>query len=727
MLNAFAAHEGSSNSSTTDSPATTVDPYSISPPPRSASSLRASAFPDDAATAGTGDANQSSTPSDDSAISAAVMQIVLILLILLLVLQLSLYRFYPASVALWLDGFSWKNPAPVGGAMKRLPTQFGAAFTVAFALSGLLLALYLGSAPNVQRVTTLLPPSTVARAGSATADLEITVRAFIGAASIAAGLCADTDTRAASSTQLLSGSSGFSKSFHIRTSSVSTSGACHLAASCVGCTLLGSSSSVSLRFPFSAQLLEWEVQLSGAAPASAARRYGVLTQQPGQMIDAQGEIAFSVTEGFYTDSSHSAGITGSGYELDFSAYRRIEAQSLSDFSSASQVRLTISFSKSPVVMDTSVTRRLSLLQVLASVLSAVISLLGLFAFVFSLLVGYVFPSMRLVTGHVVDQRDRGGKLFIRENGNSSDAVSKFRSDNGDDREGSDGTEGEGWKDGAEMIPAQLPLANEADAEPTLALPQTVQSPSGANCASSTIRVWSPSSDPQSKADDPGSATAASHRNASVHSQPAPSSAAEAVAAAQFKELQDCMRRAEERILQLERERMLGTTGTAAAVSTASVSGSPSLSLPPLRTSASASIAAAVPVAAVIEFEPPMRRRAAPPKLLPVLAKGRTRLPLAAPFSTAAPAQDPLLHQPQSDSAVAPSVSAFVPVAAAVPVASSLSVSSPPMFASPNRSGSEDVDRPVVLHTDDTAAAAESGGETNEERKHRPGLFTALPL
>jgi hypothetical protein len=469
MLNLAAAARNSSADSAGQATA-----YANYSPLRSADSLRADSIPADAASSSE-TAPASSDSTDESAVSSSALEILLIVLLLLLLLQLSLYRYLPVRVTILLDQFSWRNPAPVGGAMKRQPTQLGAAFTVAFLFSGVLLALYLASAPNVQRSTTLLPPSSVERAGIATTNLQVTVRAYVGAAALAAGVCSPVDTRTAASSQLVSGSSGFSSAFHIRTVHDLSSGMCVLAVDCLGCSLLGSASALQLSFPYSAQLLEWEVELTSAAPHSAVRRYGVLTQQQGQLIDAQGELSFSVTEAFYTDSTKSPTVEGSGYELDFQSYSTLQQQSLTDYSSASQVGLTLTFAKSPVVVESTVSTRLSDVQILASVLSAVMSLMGVFAFLFSFSVE-VLPKLRLVPGHVVDEREAGGQLFIRED--QSSRVSKFRLDTDEGAADVELTQPGGGQ-------VQLPMTEEGHTQQ-----QPLSSPSRQS-SSTNVHVFSP--------------------------------------------------------------------------------------------------------------------------------------------------------------------------------------------------------------------------------------------
>jgi len=64
--------------------------------------------------------------------------------------------------------------------------------------------------------------------------------------------------------------------------------------------------------------------------------------------------------------------------------------------------------------------------VLASVLSAVMTLFGIFGILFALTLRYALPLLDRAAGHVVDYRSEGGALLIRED--TPNAVSKYRED-----------------------------------------------------------------------------------------------------------------------------------------------------------------------------------------------------------------------------------------------------------------------------------------------------------
>jgi hypothetical protein len=413
MLNTFQQAFVASNTSSTAS--TSYATFTAVP---TAASLRADAFPDD--TSATNSAHTSDAHTADESVSSFTLLVILFCGLAFVLLSLLLYRRFPARVSLLLDQFSWKHSAPVDGSLQRKPTQFGAAFTLAFAFSALLLALYLGSAPNVQRNTALVPPSASPRAGTAAADVQITVRAFIGTAAVNAGFCPTAS--GAPFSPLLADSSGFTRALSVRSSATLTSDACVLAVDCLGCTLMGADSRVSLSLPYSAQLVEWEVRVTAAAPNSASRRYGVLTQMPAQLLDAQGQLAFTLTESFYSDTTTSPAVSGSGYELDFLSYSTVQPQSVDSYSSASRVGLTFVLNKSPVVFESAQSARLSVLQVVASVLSAVMSLLGVFGILFALSLK-ALPMLHVHAGHVVDERAKGGAVFIREDAQTK--VSKY--------------------------------------------------------------------------------------------------------------------------------------------------------------------------------------------------------------------------------------------------------------------------------------------------------------
>ncbi len=104
------------------------------------------------------------------------------------------------------------------------------------------------------------------------------------------------------------------------------------------------------------------------------------------------------------------------------------------FPATHSVFLTFVFNKSPVVFETSQNIRLSLLQVLASVLSAVMSLLGIFGILFALTLRCVLPLINATAGHVVDHLAEGGKIFIREG--TLNTVNKYREE-GDTRDRED--------------------------------------------------------------------------------------------------------------------------------------------------------------------------------------------------------------------------------------------------------------------------------------------------
>jgi len=146
-------------------------------------------------------------------------------------------------------------------------------------------------------------------------------------------------------------------------------------------------------------------QLTGS-PLSLA------TQQADELLDAAGALDFSLTESYRTDSTQSPTVLSSGYELDFSGYRRLRAQSKELYSSDSRVCVGLMLSRSPVVFETYVRSRVSPIQLASAVLSAVVALFAMFGAACSLLVGQILPRLHARPGSVIDERNKGSDLRI---------------------------------------------------------------------------------------------------------------------------------------------------------------------------------------------------------------------------------------------------------------------------------------------------------------------------
>jgi hypothetical protein len=68
------------------------------------------------------------------------------------------------------------------------------------------------------------------------------------------------------------------------------------------------------------------------------------------------------------------------------------------------------------------------------------SLLGLFGVAFALTVNYGLPLIHVTAGHIVDQRKKGGQLFIREDA-ANNQVAKYQVESEEEEEGAHGAAG----------------------------------------------------------------------------------------------------------------------------------------------------------------------------------------------------------------------------------------------------------------------------------------------
>ena len=379
-----------------------LDPSALYAPLRTSSSLRLAAFQSDStlsSSSATGTTpSELSQPSPDSLSRTDI--ILIIVFIVIAFLPWLAYRQVPAWLARYVDQFSTKQKPEIGQVAPRHPTQFGSVVTWSFVCIGVMVAVVLGTAPNTLITTGIVPPSSTNLAGSAKANFELTIRVYSGDATIASS-CGITGTGPNGFS--LTGQTGFVGAYASRAMPSSSGSTCLLAADCLGCGLSGSSASVSFTLPYDAQLIEYEVWINSASPGSWSRRYGILQQQQGRLLDAQGVLDFSLSEAYYIDGSTEA----SGFELSYLQYESTP-QSLDSFNSASQVQVIFAFQKESVLYKTVVSSKLSTLQILTVVLSALGSLFAGFAFLFSFLERHLLKRR---SGRV-DQDEKTGAVFV---------------------------------------------------------------------------------------------------------------------------------------------------------------------------------------------------------------------------------------------------------------------------------------------------------------------------
>jgi len=411
-----------STGSTSSSPLTPQESYSLYTASRTSPSLRLDAFgsdamlseyPDDADSAFSAIyENAAGESAMEGALSQDVLVSMLAVLLTLTILPLGFYRFLPARLSLAIDQFSLDDPVKVGEAPTRSPTQLGAAFTWSFLCAAALLSLYLASAPNTSATTALLPPSAVPpNTNAAHADMQVTLRVHSGSADGVNAYCTRTGQAAWYDSSLVSSQSGFSQPFIIR--ALSNGGTCSIAADCSQCSLTTPQSALTFTLPSTAQLIEWEVWVAAAHPGTAARRYGVLTQLSGSaLMDASGRLSLSAIQSYYTDRTGSSTVSRSGYEIDFAGYTILTEQSPDDFTESSKISLSVQLEKSPIVFQTTVTNKLTTIQIIAAVLSAVISLFSVFALIVGVVKDELLPLVKVTPGRVVDERAEGGAVYI---------------------------------------------------------------------------------------------------------------------------------------------------------------------------------------------------------------------------------------------------------------------------------------------------------------------------
>ena len=382
---------------------------------RGGPSLRLTSNPDDASlalaaaynvSAGSSSVSHSSFDPTSDLIISNTMFALLLSLVIGSIIPLLLYRFIPIKKAHPLDVMAAAHRLKPGGLLVYRPTQFGVAFSLCFLCLATFTAIQLGSASNATMLNTLQPASANPNTGTAQAAMQITLKAY-GAPAAGSSSPWALDTWCMSNTTKAD-STGFTEGILSSRAAIQRS-ACVLAVDCLDCGMDGVGS-VTLTLPYVAQLLEWEVWVTGAIPGSWSRFYGVVSQLPDQMLDAQATLQFSAIEAYFIDSrvtssisyckrpgasahlSAETGVTcslpdhssGSGFEMAFSKYNQVAAQSADTITTNSKVALTFQFQKQDVVYQTTVAAKLSVFQILSSVLATVVSLLSVFMLLFGL-------------------------------------------------------------------------------------------------------------------------------------------------------------------------------------------------------------------------------------------------------------------------------------------------------------------------------------------------------
>lgn len=398
--------------------------YAAYTPVRQSSSLRLDAFGSDelleANAAGAGAVSLKTDGIDTSgSLSSSSITALVVSFLLIGFVPWSLYRVLPDRVVTFLDQFNVAHKLHIGEAITKSPTQFGAVVSWSFLWVALLVAIMLGTQSNTLTTVKLLPPSASTLAGSAFASWELTVRVFAGQTREEMSVWCAPDGGGLRARQL-----GFSKFFKLKTiitdATDQRGSSCAIAASCDSCALTSTAAS-SITFPYSAQLFEWEVWVSSAEPRSWVRRYGVVSQLPGRLLDAESRLSLTAMESFYTDDRSAALSHGrirdedrqrSGFELNFVSYDPIVTQNLSTFTPASTVTFAVNIIKSDVLLQTALTDKQTPLQILTLIASACVSLFSIFAITFRMLEAYVLRKCGLSPGPVGPKDSTGRRASI---------------------------------------------------------------------------------------------------------------------------------------------------------------------------------------------------------------------------------------------------------------------------------------------------------------------------
>lgn len=366
-------------------------------PVRGSSSLREAAFGPDPFLSRAASAAASASDPTAASISDVALVVCIAVLVVCATLPLLAYRRIPSALARRLDQFALQRHVDDGASPQKRPTKWGSAISWSFVPIAILVGVVLGSASNALVTKALLPASSSSR--EARGCIQLTLRAFGQAAADSSFIC----TAAQNASVPLPLASGFSAAPRVR--SVLSSSACSLAVDCGDCSLHGVGN-WSIVLPWSYQLIEYEVWVTGAESGAASRLYGVLAPMAStQVLDRQGELQFSLLQSFYTDerrtssgarasasASDSSGEldpsrlyeSQSGFEVAYQFYQTIEAADSRRLTVASTSTLSFIFNPSDLVYQTSVSDKASQAQLLFSILASIVSLFSLFAILFRL-------------------------------------------------------------------------------------------------------------------------------------------------------------------------------------------------------------------------------------------------------------------------------------------------------------------------------------------------------
>jgi hypothetical protein len=321
------------------------------------------------------------------------------------------YRRIPARIAAYADRFSAMHKAKIGETFRVYPTQFGSAVTWSFLCISAVLALLLLGVPNTLTTDAILPTFSSSLASTATADISVTLRAFSTSATDAAQSCPSSAQAAAG--YRLSSQQGFSSPFNIRTHPVDNV-SCGLALDCIGCGLSARTAMLQLDFPFDAQLIEWEVVIPDGLSGGPRRLYGIIQQQQGQLLDAHGELQFTTMESYRVDErvSDPDKRVHSGFGVDYQGYVTRVAQSTETYNREARVRVDFVFQSADVIFQQTVTSKLSPLQLVSMIASAVASLFAAFGVAFAVLEGTALKKWLHWNSGEVKKRASDSTLYI---------------------------------------------------------------------------------------------------------------------------------------------------------------------------------------------------------------------------------------------------------------------------------------------------------------------------
>jgi hypothetical protein len=338
------------------------------------------------------------------------------------------YRRVPARVAAYADRFSTMHKPSIGETFRVYPTQFGAVVSWSFVCISAVLALLLLGVPNTITTDAILPTFSSSLTGTAHADIAVTFRAFstsaadsplscpssaaTSATSATSATAATAATPAAGGYQLAS-QSGFSTLFVSRTHP-SANVSCSLALDCIGCGLAARTATMQLDFPFDTQLIEWEVSIPDSSASGPRRLYGILQQQQGQLLDAHSELQFAIMESYRVDERESdpSRRVRSGFGVDYQGYVTRATQPAETYNRQARVQVDLVFQAADVIFQQTVTSKLSPLQLVSMVGSAVASLFAAFGVAFAVLEGTALRKWLRWSSGEVKKRASDSHLYI---------------------------------------------------------------------------------------------------------------------------------------------------------------------------------------------------------------------------------------------------------------------------------------------------------------------------